>query len=313
MWKATKLTHFVFEFFPFSVLQKIGKRYFFIFFVISVAVWKFSEYRPVEVNITTATGHSSIRMSWKDKQRITYLFYKILIQNSGIYTLFGCKPTNVHWYIKPFVCSEGKQIFFESITFSNLRTALCWKTWEKYAYVMANSPYLLWAETSELRDHDFFVTIFLIDRKKFDETIQTYATDFQGVLDKSEMDGCMLLEEAQQKPLFMVLREHEGLVGTLLGYGRNNSWLFEERTNGKQVPLVPVWDDSIYEFLGNRPRGMLINDLSRVLGYPTFLADPNSTETKELKQQFMKARQQILDYYKGKDFLETTLSLLVGG
>jgi hypothetical protein len=110
-----------------------------------------------------------------------------------------------------------------------------------------------------------------------------------------------------------VLKGHDGLIGTIFGYGRNNAWLFEERNQGKQTPLVPIWDDEIYEFLYNRPDKMCLEDLSLVLGYPTFLAEPNTVETLTLKEEFMVVRNRILEFYNGKDFLEATFRLLLEG
>ncbi len=43
------------------------------------------------------------------------------------------------------------------------------------------------------------------------------------------------------------------------------------------------------------------------------MADPDSSETQALKKEFLEVRQKILDYYKGKDFFEATLSLLLDG
>ena len=45
---------------------------------------------------------------------------------------------------------------------------------------------------------------------------------------------------------------------------------------------------------------------------PSFAGDPYSQESLKLKKDYLLARDIIINYYKGKDFLEATLSLLAG-
>ncbi|MCB1107825.1 MAG: hypothetical protein KDK76_07000 [Chlamydiia bacterium] len=121
------------------------------------------------------------------------------------------------------------------------------------------------------------------------------------------------------RPLFkMGLKGHEGLIGTLLGYGRGNAWLFYERSQGKKVHLSSAWKQSLenYTVIGmikNYLSSERRNDLSAHLLYPSFVADLDSEETQALKKEYQESRQRILDHYQGKDFLETTLSLLKYG
>jgi hypothetical protein len=50
--------------------------------------------------------------------------------------------------------------------------------------------------------------------------------------------------------------------------------------------------------------------MGEILMYPTFMADINTEETKQLKLEYLQTREKILDFYKGKNFLEATLELL---
>ena len=45
---------------------------------------------------------------------------------------------------------------------------------------------------------------------------------------------------------------------------------------------------------------------------PTFAGDPHSAESVALKKDYLLTREKVLTYYKDKDFLEATLSLLAG-
>ncbi len=163
------------------------------------------------------------------------------------------------------------------------------------------------------------ISILLIHEQQFLEMIDAHIADFQAVSGEN-ISAKQLLLKAKNKPLLkQILKDHDGLIGTLFGYGRNNAWLFEERNQGRQVDLAPVWGEEIYDFFKNRPTpnwliyGFGAKDLSEMLGYPTFLAQPDSLETQEIKKKFFITREKILNYYKNKDFLETTLSLFITG
>ena len=45
------------------------------------------------------------------------------------------------------------------------------------------------------------------------------------------------------------------------------------------------------------------------LFYPRFACDPQSEETKKVKQIYREEREKILKYYEGKDLVEATLNL----
>jgi hypothetical protein len=117
-----------------------------------------------------------------------------------------------------------------------------------------------------------------------------------------------------------VLKSHEALIGTVFGFGRDNSWLFEDKNHVKKISSwAPLWEEDVYDFFKNRPTfawkwfGFCSDNLTEVLGYPTCLANPDSMETQALKERFLETRQKIIDYYKEKKFFETTLSILING
>lgn len=94
---------------------------------------------------------------------------------------------------------------------------------------------------------------------------------------------------------------HDGLLGTLLGYGRDNSWLFWQQTRKQGICLDTVWEDSEYTYKWRD---------ETPFPPPQFVGDRSSEESKQLKQGYLQARKEILDLYEKGDFLETTLGLL---
>jgi len=287
---------------------------------LGLSSWWFVQESIVEVKISSSAQTSFIRMPNKDKKRLTHLFYQILVRDDGAYTLLGSKPMSLGAVIKPFSISRGWNVFLASIHPSNRRVYQGLKVWEKYAPMLKKSPFIIRAEINPYwpEPHDA-ICILLIDRNKFSETIDLHRKDFEEVLQIKSINAGLLLQEASKSPLLKtILKGHDGLIGTLLGYGRNNAWLYEQRKHGQRIPMSSSCEPIIYSFFSNRPKfaweyfGLIESDLSLVLGYPAFLADPSSVETIELKKSFLETRQKILEYYEGKDFLEATLSLFNG-
>jgi hypothetical protein len=292
----------------------------FVFFL----CWQLHENSKIEVHIPAWEGKDSLLLiTRKDRRSLEQLFYAML-REDGAYTLLGSKPMHMFGFYTPFSTFDW-EIFFSSISPRNLRIYQGWKTWLRYQYLLEKSEFKLWAEKNPFWEkmstpHNPAVSVFLMNKKRTDEIIGAHLSDFETILNRENLTCDQLLFEAKNRSFFNdVLKGHEGLIGTLFGYGRENAWLFEEREHGKPVPLGQLWEQEIDDFYMNRPRfawkyfGICTNKLSEVLGYPNFVADPDSSETKRIKQKILETRQNIIDYYKGKDFLEATLSILING
>lgn len=112
----------------------------------------------------------------------------------------------------------------------------------------------------------------------------------------------------------------EMLIGLLLGYGANNARLFSESQQGKDVYSYIEWGEEIDKQMLERLSlkthlwGVLweteAEEVAALL-YPTFIADPHSEETQQLKARYIKEREKIIAFYKDQNFLEATLSLLL--
>ena len=198
----------------------------------------------------------------------------------------------------------------------NLKTYWGWQTWLKYKHLFSQTDYLLWSEPSPWVDE--VEIILLANKKMVSALVEQHVNDFRQALQKETVSSEGLLKEAKTKPLLReVLQKHEGLIGTLLGYGRENSWLFHKRDLGESVSLGYPWDSteelkdvrhSLAWFgLVYRPS----QDLSTELSCPHFVADIHSEETRQLKESYLSMRKKILKIYQDKNFLETTLNFLI--
>ena len=113
------------------------------------------------------------------------------------------------------------------------------------------------------------------------------------------------------------------MIGTLLGYGRNNAWLFHRR---KQLSYLT--EEAPYSL--NHCSKRLLEELATLdqtlhifdnqecyclnllfMGLPRFVAEPNSYETQQLKRKYENQYHEIMRRYAKGDFLEVTLKQML--
>lgn len=278
--------------------MKRRKKPLFLSIFLSLFVFQLHNNYPVELHLTPSHGKDLvITMPRKDRDSLYDLFYLIMIRDCGGYTLFGNKPMHMNCFYQPILLTKWEH-FLNSIHPSHLRTYKGWKTWLKYRHFFEKSNFIFWEEKNPFwekihKENNPVISIFFSNKKKMEEIIQANLKDFQKVLKNPHITSADVLKLDHKLSFFNDnLQGHEGLIGTLFGYGKENASAFEERANGKDTNLRNIWEDEnavVYEHYQKRPYwlwaflGICSSDFSSVLGYPFFLADPNSLETKRLK------------------------------
>jgi hypothetical protein len=243
-----------------------------------------------------------ISMPRKDKQRLEGFLRHFCLFEQWVYTLAGVKPVSFS------VCH--KKCPFFGFFFPRTKGLLGWKTWLKYQHYFQNSRFVVFADVGlEFKD---WMLIVIVDRLQFDQVIQKYADDFQSVLHLDSLDSKKLLERTKDRSFLQdTLHGHDGLIGTILGYGRNNAWRFFERSQGNEVVLEMMWDQDLMGHMldhWNKKPHAKPWDLSHLF-YPSCVAARDSEESTSFRNLYRDTREQIFDYYEGKDFVEATLSL----
>ncbi len=257
-------------------------------------------------------------LSKEDCWAIDSFFRIFMLKGSGAYTLFGDKPVAYEAY---FECSP------KEVTSSNRRYWIenkqireGWKTWEKYQHLFPSSRYLLQAKHL---DEDW-VEIVLIDKINFSKTFNENAVSFQAILgNDSSAEDLLVKYENDGLPLFHLLKQHHGLFGILLGFGKRNALLFQSKDRIledfndftlKTHPMPSLGFHSLDEervFYQKTLVGAFAETNHKkdykFLYLPAFLADPHSTETQELQKKYIKQRRIIQDAYSHGHFLEVTL------
>jgi hypothetical protein len=264
----------------------------------------------VELFIENPEGNSTIiQMTRRDAKRLDYFFQKLIIGNPFAFTLAGSKPVSMTSFRNRFTIFSP----------SNLRFVLGWKTWEKYKYFCDNSEILYWTEkNSWVKDSTLIV---LANKNLCIELIEQNKQDFQKITDEKNP-----IKIIKKRPFFKnSLKNHEALIGMILGFGKENSWLYyyrfkdyfkfstQKKLNQKNLPSI--WGKIIERQSRNLYFKSLIFKSWKIedMVLPNFVGDPESTESKALKQEYLKTKEKLICYYKNRNFLEATLSLYKHG
>jgi hypothetical protein len=274
--------------------------------VIALIYQQICQNRIVYVQVTGKIPSESfvISMPKKDKYRLEEFFRRYCILEEWAYTLIGVKPVTV---------SVDSKMQFSLYAFAprNLAAQSGWSIWGKYKHYFQHSKFCIFTDRKPSDPKQNFLV--LVDRSQFNQVVQENANNFQSILHLDPCNPAQLLELANyQSFVYEVLRDNNFLLGIILGYGRENARLFQEYSQGKNIVLEPIWDlaamDQILDHW-NRKSYFEHWNLSDLF-YPSFVSDKESEETRTLRDKYAKARETIVQYYEGKDFLEATFSLL---
>ena len=246
--------------------------------------------------------------------RSSLFFEHFCLKESGAYTLFCDKPVSFDAFFGMSV-DEATSSRNKACN-ENKRLRKGWEVWTKYQSLFPSDQFLLKAARL---DQDR-TEIILINKKDFLKTISENINDFKSIINES-ITAALLLEryENSEISLFDLLNRHHGLLGTLLGFGRNNAWHYHER-NKMTDDSCQLTHYSYSEFNPHVRRKsneavILTGAFSSIthrkcykfLYLPAFVVDAGSSETQVLQRKYLNQRREIHDYYGHGDFLEIRL------
>ncbi len=253
-----------------------------------------------------------------DREALEFFFRIAVAFDSFGYALFGDKPIAISGF---YEWKDSSDIRFDSIC-SNVQMRDGWETWKKHEHLFPMKNYIL-VKCENLVDNDFAAILF-INKNAFLKTVQENLSDFRSILGDEVSPENLLLKFLECEDVFgEVLKNHEGLIGTLLGYGRNNAWLFHRR---KQI--TSLLENKPYSL--NHYSKSLLDELEAInqslhnfddrefyylnflfMGLPGFVAEPDSQETQQLKKKYENQYHEIMRRYVEKDFLEVTFEQML--
>ena len=191
--------------------------------------------------LSTSTFPSSPQSSSiediEDKQSV-HLIEKLMItlfKNDCFgHTLLGGKPISFWYNYVPIVPWAGRSNDQEMAALQQADVYEGWRTWEQYFGNRDFSKYIFKKFESDnqivcgLMPKGF--CIVLINKQAFLERVRDHEGDFRDVLRESFSTPEALLKACETQSFLDVLQNHKGLIGTLLGYGRDNSWVYYRRS-----------------------------------------------------------------------------------
>lgn len=253
----------------------------------------------------------------EDRWILEDFFQNLLLKEGGAYTLFGDKPITYDAYFKGSNDCVPSMLTSRRYWEQNKRCELGWKTWNKYRHLFPSHDFLL-----EAKKRDQWVEIILISKCQFIQTINENLNEFKSILGEKFVPAKFLSQyEKGDDALFHLLKKHHGLFGILLGFGKRNALMYQERdrilvdfyhftlkTNPQPTVGFDTIADEINFFESTFVRSF--NDVGRLtyIHLPYFMVDPKSTETRAIREKYLRQRKHIQDIYSHGDFLEITLA-----
>ncbi len=262
----------------------------------------------------------------RDRDRLEYFFRDLVSWDPMGFVLLGEKPMSLgatSRTISP--CGDCWDRFLYSVSPHRLRWQKSYDTWRKYEHLFPMTRFAFLYEEGPFGETWYLV----VNKKNFIQKVEQHADDFERVLQR-KVSGDELLEEGKRKPMIReVLNNHDGLLGTLLGYGRDNSHFFHEAIQKmsedefdefcKQHNLGDPFKNENVEIFERHKKsrdwisayitGSQSKDLELMFP-PGFCAILDHPETHHLQERYLKTRRKIIEFYKDKDFLEATLKIL---
>lgn len=216
------------------------------------------------------------------------------------YTIFGEKPMSIdlidiHRETKS---TDGFDYMDIEHIWDRYRVKEGWGIWKNYAHKFYQKNISIIEYPSHLSPN--CIEIAIINHKNFIKVVSENLEDFQSILGNTLTPSQILNEYLKgDEAVFQKIRLHDGLFGTLLGYGRENAWEFNRL--GRAGESMTSFT-SLKEFSPELEKNGTKNILP-----PLFSVIPNSEETLKLRTSYEKQRAKVNSIYQSQDFLEKTL------
>lgn len=268
---------------------------------------------------TSKISRAMHHMNSDDRHYLTIFLRSVLFSDSFAYLLFGSKPISITNFEKSFPFAFSRH--FGAKSDFDINKGL--KVFRRHENLFSSENIIVhFSEDAEMID------FLMINKRNLLKTLQEHIDDFKQVLGSEitpESLFTQLTEMNEIHDLFDVIDNHAALFGILLGYGRENSWLFHQKSmlfrkmNQFKPPLKQ--DSSLEEKFAEIDRkGEPFNDIPRegkyilqspLIPLPQFMAVPTSLETKKLKKKYKREREEIKKIFAKQGLIEGTFEQLM--
>lgn len=239
----------------------------------------------------------------KDQEILEDFFSNMISFEYFGYVLFGEKPMAAAGFDAIFAPEES----LGEAAIKQSRIRLGWQTWEKYAWLFPSENFVL--RLSKNSHLPSFHWIVIINKEMTLKCVKNNLNVFKLVLGKSATPELALDALIAKEDIFNdVLNKHDGLLGLLLGYGKNNSMKFQREH--KTIKKKLLFEDNI---TSKKNKLTAFNKQSRNLfavDLPRFAADVDHSESKALHESYEKTRKYLTSICEQKKYLKITLDKL---
>jgi hypothetical protein len=234
------------------------------------------------------------RLSLEEKEYLTNFFkYTFFISPFG-YTIFGDKPMSfetINMVRKPLV-EDGVDYMDIFHIFNRSMLKKCWEVWSKYSDLFPLKRFSIISYQFPLNPD--YIEFAIINHENFIKIVSENIDDFHTVLENNLTAQQILEEYIKGKgTVFTTIRNHDGLFGTLLGFGRNNAWEFMRQGGAQKMEVLFPYPEDYEEAI------KVLKPLCGVI--------PNIEETANLRKSYEAQQKIVNEIYHEKDFLEQVL------
>ncbi len=179
----------------------------------------------VFISLLEGTNCQKILEEIKPEDRSTLCsLFNSLINDHFAYTLFGDKPVSLaaRFMLTPWENTiEGIQcsgVFWKK-----------WKVWEQYKHLFPIKNFLLIKELSRNRNFKI-LNVLIINKIEFIKTVNKHLPLFESILGRKIIPEELLKDIESNKLSFIdSIDDNQMLWGILLGYGKHNAMLYNQR------------------------------------------------------------------------------------
>jgi hypothetical protein len=225
-------------------------------------------------------------ISTEDRVCIENFFRYIVYETPAAFTLFGDKPISIieiDVWTNPYYFTDSAVSYELRRNFSK---------WKKYAHLFPSKKYVF--VENDIFDRSRFC-ILLINQEACLKIIKEHLLLFQENINEKISAEEILNRITSSSRLFDTLCSHQGLLGILLGFGKNNAFAFHDIYE-RHLPFRTL---KLFSEESGEPL-LAFNKLN----FAVIDGDP---ENSYLKKKYDDQRKKLCEIYRNGDFLEITL------
>jgi hypothetical protein len=237
------------------------------------------------------------KLTSKEKEYLGNFFQYSTKISSFAYVLFGDKPMSIEFYdkSKPFENIDDFDYMDDYHIAHKYRFKEGWEVLMKNQHLFPSENFIFFEYPNNFNPD--FMEICVINKKSFLDTVEKYLSEFRSVLKKDLSSQEILEAYVNRDACFDSIYKHDGLLGTLFGYGKYNAWAFMQQAD-MQNPTMQLFHNEDPCEINN----MLL---------PNFKVIPNTEETLKLDYNYRKQREEIEGVFKNNEYLELSLKKIV--